>query len=190
MTSNVTLPASGTGTTTPVVETIQQPDLSQRQVISVAGVTGAPSVTPTITSASAYASGNEVGGLMTFTNAVRNQQNTNSGTLQSVIVTCKTVQFSGLDLYLFSSNPSNSTWTDKTSPAINAADVSKLILKVPLALIDSGLGTHTLYQATGINFPFNLGSSNTSLYGVLVTRGTPTYGSTTDIVVTLGVWDD
>ena len=91
---------------------------------SVLGRTSAPSVTPTMTASSAYTAGNVVGGLLTFTNAVDAAL---SGILQRVTVDCKSVQTAGFKLYVFAANPGSSTFTDKTAPAIAAADVGKLI---------------------------------------------------------------
>jgi hypothetical protein len=141
---------------------------------------------PTVTAA-AYSANNCVGGLLTFTNAFGAAQ---SGVLESVTLSLKTGSVTaGFKLYLFNANPSNTTWTDKASPSINAADVGKLI-GPPLSLTayDNGLGTHTLYGIDGIGR--QLSSANTSLYGVLVTTGTPTFASTSDVYITVQILQD
>ena len=191
MASNVTIPATGSGTATPIVETVQNSgDSSQRQVVTVAGLTVAPQVTPTIT-ASAYTAGYVVGGVMSFANAVRTQNAINSGRVRNAAIACKSAQSGEMDLYLFNANPSSSTFTDRAAPAIVAADLAKLIAKITLAQTDTSLSsTSTFWQALQLEIAFQLGSGNTTLYGVLVTRGTPTFGSTSDIVVTLGIQDD
>lgn len=191
MASNVTIPATGSGTATPIVETVQNSgDSSQRQVVTVAGLTVAPQVTPTIT-ASAYTAGYVVGGVMSFANAVRTQNAINSGRVRNAAIACKSAQSGEMDLYLFNANPSSSTFTDRAAPAIAAADLAKLIAKITLAQTDTSLSsTSTFWQALQLEIAFQLGSGNTTLYGVLVTRGTPTFGSTSDIVVTLGIQDD
>ena len=152
---------------------------------SVLGRTSAPSVTPTLTAASAYTAGNVVGGLLTFASAVDAAL---SGILQRVTINCKSVQTAGFKLYVFAANPSSSTFTDKTAPAIAAADVGKLVDVIALASPDSGLGTHTLYVADGLADAFVLAAA--SLYAVLVTTATPTFGSTSDISVSLGILKD
>jgi hypothetical protein len=152
---------------------------------SVLGRTSAPSVTPAVTASSAYTAGNVVGGLLTFTNAVDAAL---SGILQRVTVDCKSVQTAGFKLYVFAANPSSSTFTDKTAPSIAAADVGKLVDVIALAAPDSGLGTHTLYVADGLADALVLVAS--SLFAVLVTTGTPTFGSTSDISVSLGILKD
>jgi hypothetical protein len=147
---------------------------------SIIGRTSNPSVTPS-TTVGAYTAGQEVGGLMTFAIG-----GAGSGLLESIRVTCKSVQATSLKLYIFDTNPTNSTWSDKTTPAINAADVSFLRGVFLLSSPDSGLGTHTIWNLEGIACSF-IGAS---LYGVLVCVGTPTFASASDITVKLGVVDD
>src|SRR5271165_3521774 len=148
------------------------------------------SVTPTVTASSTYSAGNTVGGLMTFLGAVVPSSNT--GILESVTITSKTVQTGEIDLYLFNQNPSASTWTDKSAPAINAADVSKVIGVYKLSSTASGLGTHTIYNLNGIAQSFGILLPNQALYGVLVTPAQPSaqFGTTSDLVVTLGILND
>jgi hypothetical protein len=153
--------------------------------IASASVTSAVQVTPTVTVAT-YAAGNEVGGLLTFANAFRSA---GSGIIQSVVITCKSIQTAiGMKLYLFKANPSNTTWTDKTAPAINAADITNLVGVYSLANGDSGLGTVTLWNLPGIGQ--GVVGATTSLYGVLVTTGAPAFASTNDITVTVSVLQD
>jgi hypothetical protein len=147
---------------------------------SIIGRTSNPSVTPS-TTVGAYTAGQEVGGLMTFPIG-----GAGSGLLESIRVTSKSVQTTSLKLYIFDTNPTNSTWSDKTTPAINAADVSFLRGVFSLSSPDSGLGTHTIWNLEGIACSF-IGAS---LYGVLVCVGTPTFASASDITVKLGVVDD
>lgn len=148
------------------------------------------SVTPTVTSGSAYSAGNEVGGLMTFTSVTRSPKF--SGKVDTVSITSKTVQTAEFDLYLCDQNPSSSTWTDKSTPAINSADVTKCKWMIPLTANASGLGTQTNYTATGLGLSFALPSSGTSLYGVLVTPQQPSanFGSTSDLTVTIAGPED
>ncbi|MGH9808832.1 MAG: hypothetical protein ACRD9W_16560, partial [Terriglobia bacterium] len=139
-------------------------------------------VTPTVTSNGAYASGNELGGLMTF--AVGGA---GSGTLMSMRVTSKSVLTTTVQAYVFSANPSNSTWTDKAAPAINAADIASLLCVVPL-IPYSGLGTHTIWDAGAIGAQFV--AANLYVVLIAVAPATLTSASTTDITVQLGVMDD
>ena len=143
------------------------------------------SVTPTITQSSAYTAGNEVGGLLTFSSAFDVRD---SGILQTITVTCQSTQTAGMKLYLFRSNPTNSTWSDKAAPAINAADIPYLFGPYVLSTADSGLGTETTWELDGIGAA--IAASSSSLYGVLVTTGTPTFGSTSDCTVNLTILKD
>lgn len=149
------------------------------------GRTSAPIVTPAITASSAYTAGNCVGPLMQFTSAFDAAL---SGILQRVTLNCKTVQTGGFKLYIFNANPSASTFTDKSAPNINAADVNKVVDVISLASPDSGLGTHTTYVSDAIADA--LASATTTLWGLLVCTGTPTFGSTSDVSVMLGILKD
>jgi hypothetical protein len=152
--------------------------------LKVGGKTSTTLVTPTIVT-TAYAVGNVVGGLFTFTNALQTAQ---SGMLQSVRLSIKSVQTVGFKLYIFGTNPSNTTWTDHAAPAINAADVNFLIDVIPFSSADSGLGTHTTYAFDGIGKAFN--AASTSLYGILVTTGAPTFASVSDITIAINILQD
>ena len=147
---------------------------------SIIGRTSSPSVTPVIT-AGAYTAGQEIGGLMTF--AVGGA---GSGILESIRVACKSIQTTQLKLYVFDTNPSNSTWTDHSTPAINALDVFSLLDVFPLSSPDSGLGTHTIWNSDGLGCSF----VGANLYCILVCVGTPTFASTSGIIVRLGIVDD
>ena len=151
--------------------------ISERSVTTTAA--------PTVTASAAYTTGQVVGGLLTFANAVDGT----SGIINSIRLSCKSVVTGNMKLYLFHTNPSSSTFTDKTAPSINVADVPSLSDVFYLTTADSGLGTHTLYSYDNVGKRFVL-PSGTSLYGVLVTSGTPTFGSTSDITVSLNIKKD
>ena len=149
------------------------------------GRTSRVSVTPTVTASSAYTAGNEVGGLMTFASVFGSAD---SGIVQSIRIKCLTVQTTGFKLYLFNANPTNSTWTDKSAPSINAADIPYLIGQWTLSSPDSGLGTETAWTIDGVGA--SVVSTTTGLYGVMVATGTPTFGSTSDCAVSLHTLQD
>ncbi len=137
---------------------------------------------PTVTSGSAYSANNEVGALLSFTLP----GNFLTGTLQGVQINVKSTQSNAYKLYLFTSNPSNSTWSDKTSPAINAADTLKPLGPFNIASYDNGLGTSTVYNVGGVATPYS--SATLTLYGVLVTTAAVTYTSTSDVQICIGVY--
>jgi hypothetical protein len=150
------------------------------------GGTSQVQVTPAVTAASAYVTGNVVGGLITFANAV--QGTVLSGVLESVTLAIKSTQTATFKLYLFSSAPAT-TFTDKTAPAIGTGDAAKLLDGITLTGADSGLGSNvTLYVADNIGKSLVL--AGTALYGVLTVTGTPTFTTTSDVVVTASILKD
>lgn len=153
---------------------------SSAAIGSVIGRTSNPSVTPGVT-AGAYTAGKQAGGLMAF--AVGGA---GSGILESIRVTCKSIQTTALKLYIFDTNPTNTTWTDNSTASINALDIPFLRGVFTLSAPDSGLGTHTVWNLEAIGCSF-IGAN---LYGILVVVGTPTFASITDITVKLGIVDD
>lgn len=144
---------------------------------------------PTVTAASAYASGNVVGGLQTFTSALRQQSTDVAGSgigsalLQHVTLNFKSSQTAQTDLLLFSANPTNSTFTDKAALAVNTADFDKVIAVVHISDC-TNLGTPSSCQSGQLAIPVRNATAAT-LYGVLVTRGTPTFTATTDLALAL-----
>ena len=142
-------------------------------------------VTPTV-STSAYTAGDAVGGLLTFANAVR----ASGGTcyLESAVLHDKAKQAAAAyELWLFdrtfTSTADNAAFDPSDADLLNCLGVIKF---------NSADGTLTSTTATIYTWPqtvatreFPLVLNGTDLFGQLVTRGTPTLGSTTDIVVTL-----
>ncbi len=150
------------------------------------GGTSQVQVTPTVTSASAYASGNVVGGLLTFPNIVNST--VKSGVLESISIAIKSLQSASFKLYVFRSLPST-TFTNKTAPAIVVGDADKLLDVYSFTTPDNGLGNNvTLYYSDAINRSLVLTDSN--LYAVLVTLGTPIFTTTTDVIVTCSILKD
>lgn len=138
--------------------------------------------TPTVTSNGVYASGRVIGGKMTFTRAA------NGGTLMSATVTSKSILTTTLKLLIFTTNPTNSTWTNNVAPAINAADVPFLLTSIPLNAPDSSAGGLTVWSTGGLGLQF----SASNLYGILIntSAATLTSASTSDISVQLGISED
>ncbi|UYN96568.1 MAG: hypothetical protein KIT25_06445 [Enhydrobacter sp.] len=137
--------------------------------------------TPTVTSGSAYASGNAVGALLTFAGMARVAAQ--GGVLQTAIIRDKAGQNVPYDLLLFDAAPTAPT--DKTAVALSDADLAKCIGVVPFAGIVLGAASSKgVLTAPGLGLAYKLGAG-TSLYGILVTRGTPTFASTSDISVEL-----
>ena len=143
--------------------------------------------TPTITSGSAYASGNQLGGLLTLSGI--NGGGSGGCVLQDVIVTDKAGQSAAIDVLLF--DASVSLGSDKSAVSISAADITAHCLgnlKVTAGMY-SATGTPSVATFNGSNMPLLLkpalgvGTGTGTLYAALVCRGTPTYTSTSDLTV-------
>lgn len=144
------------------------------------------SQTPTVSTTPAYTAGDAVGGKLTFANATR--VSAYSGRVKSVIVTDQNKQNSVIDLVLFNADPSGTTFTDNAILDIADADMVKIIARVPL--VDwVNLNDNAFCAVNNLSLDFNL-ASGSALYGCLVTRGTPTFAATSDIIVTLVIEQD
>jgi hypothetical protein len=148
----------------------------------------------TVTASSAYAAGDVVGsgGVLTFANAVRTAPDgvtaRTGGKISSVLITDKSNNQASFDIWFFDSNPTATTFTDKTLLTLNTADIVRSIGFVTVnawsgANSGGGVGQGLL------DLPFVL-ASGTTLYAVLITRGTPTFASTTDVQVRLVISQD
>lgn len=140
-------------------------------------------VAQTVTASSAYASGNAVGGLMTLAGAARISGALGgpgtSGMMQSILVASKSLQTAQIDVVLFNANPTASTCTDKTAFVLAAADFDKVIGAAHVADWTAG-STGSFGQAQNMAMPYALASA-TTIYACAITRGTPTFASTSDI---------
>ncbi len=169
------------------------PPASAQNIVATAGITVV--VIPVVTPTTNYSAGNEVGGIMRFNGSGR--ANTFSGVIESVQITFQSVQAGEFDLYLCDSNPTASVWADNTPAAIAVADVVRCKWVVPLTAVKNGLGTHSVYIATGVGIEFDLPQPNpsqpqTALWGVLVTPGAPSaqFSAANDVTVSIGILQD
>lgn len=140
--------------------------------------------TPTITSGSAYASGNALGGLLTFSISGLSEQIK----INNVVILDKSNQKSAIDLLLF--NQKFTATADKSAIAISSADLLNLEAAISVLAADyATVGTGACATHGTGNNGINIRSldQNMQLFGQLVARGTPTYGSTTDVVVKLAL---
>lgn len=126
--------------------------------------------------ASAYTTGNVLGGVQQF-----NKQG-DAGKITGINVVSKATVAFGLKAYVFNNNPSSSTFTDKTAPALAAADILKLSAGPIVMTQDSGLGTPTLWSVTNLNIELT-GVNN--FYIVLIVSGAITPATTSDFNMTV-----
>lgn len=139
------------------------------------------SVTPTVSTSPAYTAKDAVGGIMTFANAVGVSGGT--GILQSVTCIDISQQMPTLELALFDQTL-GATVTDNSIFDPNDSDLANLIAIVPIsAWADFNDNSAAHRGGLGIAFKANA----TSIFGVLVTRSTPTFVGTSDISVILDI---
>jgi hypothetical protein len=146
------------------------------------GATASQTLAQTV-QAAAYASGNSVGGLLSFTAAARTGRST--GLVQAITLAMPDALNLTLDVVLFNANPTASTITDKTAIAIATADTGKMIGVVHISDCTS-YSVPTLCQAQTVTLPFALPSGQT-LYAAVVSRAafTPTGTSWSATLTTL-----
>ena len=150
----------------------------------VGNPTARANVAPTVTSGSAYASGNAVGGLLSFGPGFLRTAG-GGGILQSAVLFDKSGNNVAYDLFLFDSAPTAPT--DKAAYAIGT-DLAKAIGSISFAGTVNG-GTPGLINADGIGKAIKA-ASGTTIWGVLVTRGAPTFSGTADLSITLNLLAD
>lgn len=141
-------------------------------------------VTPTI-STSQYTAKDALGDVMTFANAAR--ASGEGGLLESVTVVDKAQQLATIDLALFSATVSGVTDNAVFDPA--DSDLLNCVGVIPISGGDwSDFNDNSLATRAGLGLAYKCAA--TSLFGILIARSAPTYVSTSDISVTIGVVPD
>ena len=186
---SVTNTAFGISGTLPAFAATPTVNIGTAPTIAVTGaLTGYVSArviqqTPTVTAATAYATGQVIGTLLTFANAGRAAGG--NGTLQDAVVLFADSQTQPMDLIIFSANPTATTIADRGAFALATADVTKVLRVIHLSDISS-LGTPSIAELHGLATKYVADGSG-NLYGVLVARGTPTFGTATGVTIQIGV---
>lgn len=155
----------------------------------VSGAEASLAVTPTVQNA-AYSASNALGGLQTV-QAFRSTLPA-SGILNNFWLASKGGSTVGVTVYIFDTNPTGSTCTDKTAFALASADVAKLAF-APFVLTPAAPqgATQTIAQQTLSTSVKNQdATTTTNLYVCLVANGSVTPASTTDLVFKIGVAQD
>jgi hypothetical protein len=111
-----------------------------------------------------------------------------SGILSSIAIVDADNQKAALDLYVFSSDPSASTFTNNAAVVLNSADYAKIIAKASITSGDYANITAAIAVATVGSLGIPITSAG-NLYFALVTTGTPTYTSGS-LRVSLGILQD
>lgn len=152
--------------------------------------------TPTI-STSAYVSGYQLGGIMSFFNCCRQDTGCGYGITELIGVTIldKSKQNAAIDLWLFNTSPTI-TSSDHSAFSMTAANQAvQCIGVVQLGLNSAGTSNYSGSAICSVSSNQNLNkmvqipgsyggqpvATSTTLYAVAVVRSTPTYTSTTDL---------
>jgi len=141
---------------------------------------------PTIAT-SAYVTGYCLGGLLTF--ATANRASGGSLLIANAKLSDKSKQSAAVDLIIFDTNPTGSTFTDHAALNIVAADLPFIA-----GVIQFTAAGYSVFSATSVCGVGNLGLevllAATSLYGVMCVRGTPTYAGANDLDLKLVIIQD
>ena len=144
-------------------------------------------LTPTVT-AGAYTAGDAVGGLLTFPLAARTNISEGGSVLVNVLIVDDAGQDAELELWLF-----NQTFTaiaDNAAWAPSEADLENCIGVVStVGSTWRAAGTPSVIQIECTR-RIDLVAGGTSLFGQLVTRGTPTYAAVDDLTVKIQLLQD
>lgn len=136
---------------------------------------------PTVQNGS-YTAGQSLGGLQTVSVA---STNSITGILDQIGYASKGGSTFAVVIYVWDTNPSGTTCTDKTNFVVSATDNQHLVGGAPIlltpAVVVSGQDTETYAAATNLTGNFTNGSTNTNLYVCILANATGTPGSTTDI---------
>ncbi len=145
-------------------------------------------------STAAYGTADLVGTKMTFEDVI--PEDYGGGSIRSVQVLDYSDQMAAVDLILFgdelaSNTGAGTTWATGDNAALDIADSDALNI---IGAVSIGTGDYHTFSDNAVavkqvDIPFYIRGRN--LYGLLVSRGAPTYGGSTDeIVVSIGVERD
>ena len=139
------------------------------------------SQTPTVT-AGAYIANDAVGGLLTFANAAR--VSGGGGVIKNVIILDDAGQDVAMELWLFSGT--FTAMADNAPWAPSEADL-RLLLGIAASGTWYAAGTPS---AARIEVSQRYDCAGTSLFGQLITRGTPTFAAADDVTIIIGLLQD
>ncbi len=127
-----------------------------------------------------YASGEVIGGVMSFPAAMRGAGKT--GYIVDITIHSKAAITVPIDVWVFNTNPSNGTYTDNAAFALNTTDQLLSLGARQVSTWYSG-GTPST-GSVECRIPV-YGNATDGLWGIMVARGAINLGSTTDITVRL-----
>lgn len=182
----ITVQGHASGTALKVDGSAVTQPVSLGSVETHVGEVGTPctviSITPTINTAQ-FTSGDAVGGKQTLTSAAR----VSSGTviLESLTLVDKGNQKAAMTVLFFNSDPSAATITNNSAFAFST-DVSKVVGKVNIVAEDyETIDSIAIASVKAVALQIKA-SGSANLFAAVVTTGTPTYTSTTDLIFYYG----
>jgi len=142
------------------------------------------SQTPTISAASAYTAGDAVGGKLTFTGCPT------EGYVEGVTIVDIDEEGPELNLVLFAAD--FTAVADNAAFDVTAGEETRVIGVVNIASGDfKDVGGCKVATKGNLKIPFKLTETAAAkrgrIYGQLVTAGTPTYTTTADLIISIGV---
>lgn len=155
----------------------------ETHVGQVGGEGIAVSQTPTVT-AGAYSANDAVGGLLTFASAAR--VSGGKSFLKNVLMIDDAGQDAELELWLF--DRTFTAMADNDAWAPSEADLRNLLAIVSTS--DGAWFAAGTPSVARIEVTQQLVLNGTSLFGQLVTRGTPTFAATDDVTVKIALMQD
>lgn len=145
-------------------------------------------INPTVDT-SAYAVGDCLCSLIEVTNAVK--YNGGTGILNNITVGNYGTTSPELDIFIFDSNPSNSTFTKNSAPSFNKLDMPKILQVTNINNWDDAngrkIGSYNSYGNLLQDRMFSCASGSSSIYLLIVTRSIITPSSTTDFTIKLNI---
>lgn len=111
-----------------------------------------------------------------------------SGEVESVVLTDKEANSANFNLWLFSSDPSSTTFTDNGAFTIADADIEKVMCVIPVtAHVASGSGASVSYQY-GTKCAFKL--TSTTFYAAIEAEATINAAAADDLHLRLTILED
>jgi len=159
------------------------PNASEVHLGQVGGEGITISQTPTVT-AGAYSAGDAVGGLLTFANAAR--VSGGGGVTKNILMIDDVGNDLALELWLFS--VTFTAMADNAAWAPSEADLRNLIGVVYST--DGAWAAAGTPSVNDIEVSKRYDLTGTSMFGQLVTRGTPTFSNTDDVTVKIALLRD
>lgn len=155
-------------------------------MVQITGGRSAPTqvTAPAVSTSPAYTSGDALGIAFKISNMFRSEAP--SGLLQDIVVTDASAQGQPIDFFFFSSQPVSGV--DNSPYTLNAADYANC-LGVQSLFNYVTTGGASLGELDNIALPLEAGNG-ADIWVQMVTRGTPTYATTSAISLLMGFLQD